>query len=39
MTTGDVTLCFDVRGPGDAPTVVLVMGLGLDLFLVARRVL
>ena len=31
VSTGDATLCFDVRGPDGAPTVVLVMGLGLDL--------
>ena len=31
VTVGGTTLCFDVRGPDAAPTVVLVMGLGLDL--------
>ena len=31
VTIGETTLCFDVRGPADGPTVVLVMGLGLDL--------
>lgn len=28
---GPVTLCYEVHGADDAPTVVLIMGLGLDM--------